>query len=287
VGKSTLLNSIIGEKISIVSRKPQTTRNRIRGVKNLPDAQIIFIDTPGIHRSKGRLNAFMIKEALATFGEVDCVLFMLEPFDKKNDVAKADDLFTIEELKKIKTPVVVVINKIDMVAKSKLLPLMESYAELMPKSEIVPVSALKGEGTPELLEVLCSKLPIGPALFPEDMITDQPERFIVSEIVREKVFKLTHDEIPYSVAVSIEEFSEERRAKGRGLVRIRAVINVERDSQKGIVIGKKGKMLKDIGQRARVDIENLLGVKVFLELFVRVEKDWSRSDRMMREFGYE
>ncbi|HHL40879.1 MAG TPA: GTPase Era [Deltaproteobacteria bacterium] len=280
VGKSTLLNAVIGEKITIVSAKAQTTRNRIRGVKHLPHAQIIFVDTPGIHRRSGTLNVFMVREALSAMTDVDGVIFMVDASAPVTD----DDAFILGRLKKAGPPVVLVPNKIDRVEKPALLPLIERYGALFPFREVVPVSALKGDGVEELVEVLVELLPEGPRYFPEDMTTDQPERFLAAEIVREKVFAFTHQEVPYSVAVVTESFSEDPE---RGLISIEAVINVERDSQKGIIIGRKGEMLKRIGTAARRELEGLLGAKVFLRLFVRVTKDWTRNVRALREFGYE
>lgn len=278
-GKSTLLNSILGEKISIVSAKPQTTRNVIRGVKNLEDAQIIFIDTPGIHKGKGLLNEFMVREAMASLHDVDGILFLTEA-DKP---ATEDDLYIIEGLKDLKCPVVLGINKVDKIDRRLVLPLIDEYSKRFQFKDIVPISALKGDGVGLIIDILKDILPEGPKYFPEDIITDQPERFIVSEIVREKVFQFTKDEIPYSVAVVVDKFEEK---KGGALISISATINVERDSQKGIIIGKAGAMLKRIGSAARHDIENLLGTKVFLELFVRVQENWTRSPGRLKDFGY-
>lgn len=278
-GKSTLLNSILGEKISIVSAKPQTTRNVIRGVKNLEDAQIIFIDTPGIHKGKGLLNEFMVREAMASLHDVDGILFLTEA-DKP---ATEDDLYIIEGLKDLKCPVVLGINKVDKIDRRLVLPLIDEYSKRFQFKDIVPISALKGDGVGLIIDILKDILPEGPKYFPEDIITDQPERFIVSEIVREKVFQFTKDEIPYSVAVVVDKFEEK---KGGALISISATVNVERDSQKGIIIGKAGAMLKRIGSAARHDIENLLGTKVFLELFVRVQENWTRSPGRLKDFGY-
>ncbi|MBI5598952.1 MAG: GTPase Era [Deltaproteobacteria bacterium] len=281
-GKSTLLNSIIGEKISIVSKKPQTTRNVIRGVKNLKDGdgQVVFIDTPGLHRARGLLNEFMVGAALRAIRDTDGIVYLVEATRDIGD----DERFIMENLRGLKCPVILAINKIDLVDKRSLLPLMERYSGLFPFKEIVPVSALKGDGAGLLVEVISRILPEGPRYFPEDIITDQPERFIASEIIREKVFILTKEEIPYSTAVVVEEFKEREE---KNLVYISAVINVERDSQKAIIIGKRGAMLKDIGASARADIEKLLGVRVYLELFVKVKKGWTGDSRAMKEFGYE
>jgi GTP-binding protein Era len=279
VGKSTLLNALLGEKVAIVSEKPQTTRNRIRGVKNLKDAQIVFVDTPGIHRARGLLNEYMVREAMATLKDVDGVLYMVEA---KRGIDRLEE-FIISSLKRLKAPVILVINKVDVVDKPAVLPLIEEYSRLFPFVEIVPISALKGDGVDVVLDILPGMLPEGPRYFPEDMVTDQPERFLVSEIIREKVFMFTKQEVPYSVAVFVEEFKEEGE---KNLVSIKAAINVERASQKGIIIGKRGKMIKTIGSSARADIERLLGVKVYLELFVRVQKEWTKDQRSLKEFGY-
>jgi GTP-binding protein Era len=279
VGKSTLLNALLGEKVAIVSEKPQTTRTRIRGVKNLKDTQIVFVDTPGIHRAKGLLNEYMVREAMATLKDVDGVLYMVEA---TRGIDRLEE-FIISSLKRLKAPVILVINKVDVVDKRAVLPLIEEYSRRFPFVEIVPVSALKGDGVDVVMDVLPGMLPEGPRYFPEDMVTDRPERFLVSEIIREKVFMFTKQEVPYSTAVFVEEFKEEGE---KNLVTIKAAINVERDSQKGIIIGKQGKMIKTIGSSARADIERLLGVKVYLELFVRVQKEWTKDQRSLKEFGY-
>ena len=280
VGKSTLLNSIMGEKIVITSDKPQTTRNRIKGIHNIPGAQIVFIDTPGIHRAKSMLNRYMVEEALASIREVDAILFLVEA-----DVsAGSQESLILELLSAVKTPVILVINKIDLAPKELLLKSIEQYARLYPFREIIPVSALSGDGVERVVASVYGYLPEGPRYFPDEILTDLPERFIVAEIIREKVFRLTRDEVPYSVAVEVESFKE--RPDG-SLISIAAVINVERDSQKGIVIGRKGDILKKIGMQARREIEQLLDAKVFLELFVRVRKEWSENRRMLKELGYE
>ncbi len=282
VGKSTLLNTVLGEKVSIVSAKPQTTRNIVRGVKNMEGAQVVFIDTPGIHAPRGALNAYMVREALRSLRDVDGVLYLVEAtrgIDRKEELVM-DSLRPL----KLTVPVILGINKVDTVTKPSVLPLIEEYSGRFDFKEVVPVSALTGDGLDILMDVLVGVLPEGPRYFPEDVVTDQPERFIVSEIVREKVFILTKQEVPYSTAVVVEEFTEDAK---ENLVSIRAVINVERDSQKGIIIGKGGAMIKGIGTAARKDIRRLLGVKVYLELFVRVKKEWTRSGRSLKEFGYE
>ena len=277
-GKSTLLNSVLGEKVVIVSEKPQTTRNKIRGIKNMENAQIIFLDTPGIHKAKGHLNEFMVKEAMSALEDMDIIIYLVEATGKIKD-----ELFIIESLKRVRCPVLLGINKIDMVRKDSILPLMDEYSSVYPFREIIPLSARKGEGMDELFRCIVELLPEGPKYFTEDILTDQTERFVVAEIVREKVFELTREEIPYSTAVIVERFKEN---PGKRIISISATINVERDSQKGIIIGKGGAMLKEIGTRARIDIERLLGTKVYLELFVRVRKDWTKDAKSLKEFGY-
>lgn len=279
-GKSTLLNFILGEKISIVSRKPQTTRNVIKGVKNLPEAQVVFIDTPGIHRPKGLLNEFMVKGALSAIKDVDCVIYLLDSTRGSGE----EEEFILENLKSVNCAVILAINKVDAVEKQKLLPVIERFSKEFSFKDIVPISALKGDGVDSLMNCVVEILPEGPKYFPEDELTDQPERFIVAEIIREKIFRLTQEEVPYSTAVMVEEFKER---EGKNLIYIRAMIAVERDSQKAIIIGKKGDMLKKIGSEARTDIESLLGAKVFLELFVKVEKEWTKKKGILKEFGYE
>lgn len=277
-GKSTLLNSILGEKVSIVSSKPQTTRNVIRGIKNFTECQIVFLDTPGIHKGRGLLNEFMVREALQSIRDVDAVIYLVEA-----GRISGDDRFIIEGLRKLDCPVILGINKIDTIDKREALPLIDTFSKLFPFKEIVPISALKGDGVDILLKIVSGLLPEGPKYFPDDILTDQPERFVVAEIVREKVFRFTHEEVPYSTAVAVERFEEK---KGGSLVSISATITVERDSQKAIVIGKKGEMLKKIGTAAREDIEKLLGARVFLELFVRVQEEWTKKPGALKEFGY-
>ena len=279
-GKSTLLNSIVGEKIVITSDKPQTTRNRIKGIHNIPGAQIVFIDTPGIHRATSMLNRYMVDEALAAIREVDAILFLVEA----DAPAGSQESLILELMAEVTTPVILIINKIDLVPKAALLEIIERYARLYPFREIIPVSALSGDGVERVVTSVYGYLPEGPLYFPDEILTDLPERFIVAEMIREKVFRLTRDEVPYSTAVEVESFKE--RQDGT-LIAIAAVINVERASQKGIIIGRKGDMLKKIGMQARREIEQLLDTKVYLELFVRVRKDWSGDPRMLKEFGYE
>lgn len=278
VGKSTLLNCILGEKVVITSDKPQTTRNRIQGIHNVPGGQIIFIDTPGIHKAKSRLNKFMVEEALSAIEGVDLILFLVEAAS-----APAKEAAFIDEvLRNTGIPVLLVINKIDLVPKAELLAKIAAYGEIFPFKEIIPLSAATGDGVPQLVSLVHGLLPEGPLYFPDDILTDVPERFVVAEIVREKIMRLTRDEVPYSVAVVVDSFKE----RENGVVAIQATINVERDSQKGIVIGRRGEMLKKIGSQARQEIERLLDAKVFLELFVRVSPEWSDNSRLLKEFGY-
>lgn len=280
VGKSTLLNQILGQKIAIISDKPQTTRNRIQGVYTEDRGQVIFIDTPGIHKPKHRLGDFMVKIAQTTLNEVDLILFLV---DAKEGRGRGDD-FIMERLKNIDTPVFLVINKIDEVHPDELLPFIDDYHKSFPFAEIIPVSALKGNNVTTLIDQIFNYLEEGPQYYPEDQVTDHPERFIMEELIREKVLHLTHEEVPHSIAVEIERI--EQTDKKRGTVFVGAVIIVERPSQKGIIIGKQGKMLKEIGTLARKDIEALLGSKVFLEIWVKVEKDWRNKPRYLKEFGY-
>ncbi len=280
VGKSTLLNNILGTKIAIISPKPQTTRNRILGVKNLPQAQLIFLDTPGIHRARSGLSKRMVSTALSALQEVELVLHLIEPEENKWEKEE----FVLKKLSSVKASVFLLINKIDTIAKENLLPLMKQSSSLGIYQEILPISALRGEGIDQLLDLIVRVLSPGPRYFPEDMVTDQMERFLAAEIIREKVFNLTEEEIPYSTAVIVEEFKER---EGKNLIAIRALINVERDSQKGIIIGNKGRMIREIGEKARLELERLLGVRIFLDLFVRVQKNWSRDSRALREFGYQ
>ncbi len=277
VGKSTLLNALLGEKIAIVTPRPQTTRNKIVGIKTLPDAQMIFLDTPGIHRPKHRLGERMVKTAVAAVQEVDVVLFVVEPRR-----ADGDDARIIEILRSVKSPVLLLINKIDTIRRQELLPVMDHFRRLYPFREIIPISALKGEGMEVLLRSIATYLPAGPRYFPDDMITDQAERFMVSEIVREKIMAHTEEELPYSVAVDVVGWEEGED----GLVRIACNIYVEREGQKAIIIGKHGSMLKSVGSAARIEIEKLLGARVFLSLWVKVRKKWRDDDRLLRELGY-
>lgn len=277
VGKSTLLNSILGEKIAIVTSKPQTTRNKIIGIKTLSDAQIIFIDTPGIHRPRHKLGETMVRTAMEALNEVDVILFMVEPYEPGRG-----DKDIIDLLKRVRSPVFLLINKIDIVKKSDLLPLIDHFNELYTFKEIIPVSAIKQDGISLLIERICGYLPQGPRYYPDDLITDQMERFMVSEIIREKAMEMTEEELPHSVGVEVAGWKE----REDGLVSISCNIYVEREGQKAIIIGKRGAMLKSIGSVARIDIENLLNTKVFLELWVKVKKNWRNDKQLLNELGY-
>lgn len=280
VGKSTLMNRCIGEKIAITSHKPQTTRNKITSILTESDFQCIFLDTPGIHKPKHKLGEYMVKSAENTFNDVDLVIMLVEPIAKITD----GDKFVIEKLEKVKTPVVLVINKIDTIDKPKILEIMNVYKEVYNFKEIVPLSALKGENTGELISVIKKYLPDGPKYFSDDMITDQPERQIVSEIIREKALYLLQEEIPHGIAIEITAM---RKRADKDIVDVQATIYCERESHKGMIIGKQGSMLKKINSNARKDIERLLGSKIFLEVWVKVKKDWRDSDFLLRNFGYD
>ncbi|NLL72584.1 MAG: GTPase Era [Clostridiales bacterium] len=289
VGKSTLMNHLIGQKIAITSNKPQTTRNKIQTVLTDERGQIIFIDTPGIHKAKNKLGEYMISVAERTLKEVDIVLWLVEP----STFIGAGERYIAEQLAKIKTPVILVINKIDTVKKGEILTFIEAYKDIVNFAEIVPVSALKGENTDELIKILYRYLPFGPMYFDEDTITDQPERQIVAELIREKALRLLSEEIPHGIAVSIEQMKERVNndtASGNkgdgGLIDIHATIICEKDSHKGMIIGKGGSMLKNIGSKARLEIENLLDCKVNLQLWVKVKKDWRDSDFLIKNYGY-
>ncbi|GAJ99109.1 MULTISPECIES: GTPase Era [Geomicrobium] len=277
-GKSTLLNQVIGQKIAIMSDKPQTTRNKIQAVYTTENEQLVFLDTPGVHKPKHKLGEFMVNQALDTLKEVDVVLFFIdvaEPFGKGEE-------FILESLKKIQTPVFLVMNKIDKVHPEQLLERIEEYRHHYDFKEIIPISALEGQNVPVLVENLVKYMPEGPQYYPDEQITDHPERFIIAELIREKVLYHTRDEIPHSVAVVIDQVKERPDRK----TYVQATIVVERNSQKGIVIGKRGAMLKQVGQEARKDIRKLLGTDVFLELWVKVQKDWRNKARFLNEQGY-
>jgi GTP-binding protein Era len=279
VGKSTLLNGIMGEKIAITTHKPQTTRNRITGIKNLENGQFIFLDTPGIHKATTPLGKYMVKAAVDTFGDMDLMLLLVETGRKVHD----DDIFIIKSLEGVKAPVILAINKIDITEKKLLLPLIDELSDLFPFREIIPISALKSDGLDVLIDRIWEILPEGPQYFPDDMITDVSERFLAAEIIREKITILTHQEIPYSTAVIVDSFKED---ESRNLIKIHATINVEKKSQKGILIGKHGSMLKEIGRQARMDMENFFATRIYLELFIRVSKGWTKDSKMLKEFGY-
>ena len=278
VGKSTFINHVIGQKIAIMSDKPQTTRNKIQGIYTTDESQIIFIDTPGIHKPQSKLGDFMVDSALSTLNEVDAVLFMVNATQKRG---KGDD-FIIKRLQNVKKPIYLVINKIDQVHPDDLLPIVDDYRQTLEFQEVYPISALKGNNVSELVNNLVTDLPEGPQFYPEDEITDHPERFIISELVREKVNQLTREEVPHSVAVVTERVKRQDEEK----IRVSASIIVERNSQKGIIIGKGGKMLKRIGTLARKDIETLLGDKVYLELWVKVQENWKDRKSDLQSLGY-
>lgn len=279
VGKSTLLNKFTGEKIAIMSDKPQTTRNQIRSIVTSDDYQIVFIDTPGIHKPKHKLGEYMVKSAHSTFSDVDVILYVVEC----NTYIGKGESYIINSLKECKQPVLLAINKIDTVKKEEILEVINVYKDLYNFKSIIPLSALNNKGVDILLNEITKLLPEGPKYFPEDMITDQPERQIASEIIREKVLHIIKDEIPHGVAVEVTSMKER---KGKGLIDIQATIYCEKDSHKGIIIGKNGEMLKKIGLLGRKDIERFLGSKVFLELWVKVKKDWRNSDNMLKNLGY-
>lgn len=278
VGKSTLMNHVIGQKIAIMSDKPQTTRNKIHGVYTSPEMQIVFLDTPGIHKRQSKLGDYMNTTALSTLDEVESILFLVDA----SEGFGGGDRFIIEQLKRINTPVILVMNKIDKIEPEVLLPMIESYNKLYSFAEIVPISAKLGNNVTTLLEQIGKFLPAGPQYYPEDQITDHPEQFVCAELVREKILMLTREEVPHSIAVTIEDM----KVQDNGVVHISAVIFVERDSQKGIIIGKQGALLKEVGKLARQDIERLLGSKIFLELWVKVKKDWRNQDRVLRDLGF-
>jgi len=280
VGKSTFLNRVIGQKIAIMSDKPQTTRNKVQGVLTTDDSQMIFIDTPGIHKPKHKLGDFMLKVSKNTLREVDVIMFMVNAEQK---LGKGDE-FILEMLEGNPTPVFLVINKIDQIHPDELMGIIESYKDRYDFAEIVPISALQGNNVENLLATLTKYLPEGPQYYPADQVTDHPERFIISELIREKVLHLTREEIPHSIAVVIDKIRRDEENEGK--IRVAATIIVERDSQKGIVIGKRGALLKEVGIRARKDIEMLLGSKVYLELWVKVQKDWRNKSTHLRDFGF-
>ncbi|MEN6440640.1 MAG: GTPase Era [Syntrophobacter sp.] len=280
VGKSTLLNQLLKQKISITAPKPQTTRNSIMGILTGPGYQMILVDTPGIHNARDEFNRSLVDTALASLNEADAVCFMIELGGAERQVNE----YIVENLRQVRTPAILAINKVDSLKnKEELLPLIKSYQDRLDFRAVVPISALTGDGVPQLLDEIHSLLPEGPQYFPDEYVTDQPERFFVAELVREKIFRMAHQEVPYAVAVLVEKFTE---IPERNRIEIDAVINVERDSQKAIIIGKGGQMLKEIGMQARKEIEAFLGCHVYLSLFVRVHKNWRKDPRALEEFGY-
>ncbi|WP_287449595.1 GTPase Era [Anaerovibrio sp.] len=280
VGKSTLINSLIGQKIAIMSDKPQTTRNRIMCVLTKPDAQLVFLDTPGIHKPIDKLGEYMVKAAEGTLQEVDAIIFVVDA----NEKFGPGEHYILERLKSTKKPVVLAINKVDLLEdKEALLPIITNYNGKYDFAATVPISALEENNLEGLLDEVKKYLPKGPQYYPEDMVTDQPERLIIAEMVREKVLHLTRDEVPHSIAVDVDEM----KIRDNGDNYVRVTIYVERDSQKGIIIGKKGAMLKEIGAQARQDVQMLLGGKVFLDLWVKVKKDWRNRDNILKGFGFE
>lgn len=279
VGKSTLMNYLIGEKISIISNKPQTTRNTIQTILTKENYQIVFLDTPGIHKPKHKLGEYMVKMANKTLNEVDVILFLVTP----DEAVGAGDKYIIDQLKAVNTPVILVINKADAFKNENIAKTIESYTKEFNFKEVIPISALTGKNVDELVRLIVENLPEGPQYFPSDMITDQPEKFIVSEIIREKILKNLNEEVPHGTAVEIISMKEEKTSK---LININATIYCEKDSHKAIIIGKGGLMLKKIGQSAREDIEALLGSKIYLELWVKVKKDWRDSPSTLRDLGY-
>lgn len=278
VGKSTLMNYIVGQKIAIMSNKPQTTRNKIQGVYTTDAMQIVFLDTPGIHKPQSKLGTYMKNIAEGTLSEVDVILFLIDVSERLG----GGDRYIIEQLKNVQTPVFLVMNKIDQVHPEELLPIIDEYKALYDFAQYVPVSALNGNNVNALLEQIGQYLPAGPQYYPEDQVTDHPEQFICAELIREKILHLTREEIPHSIAVYIENM----KVENNGVVHIDAVIIVERDSQKGIIIGKKGAMLKEIGMRAREDMERLLGSKIFLQMWVKVQKDWRNKQSVLNDLGF-
>lgn len=277
VGKSTLMNTLIGQKIAITSNKPQTTRNRIRTVYTSGQAQIVFLDTPGIHKAKNKLGSYMVHTAEQTLSDADVILFLVEP----SAYIGAGEQHILEQLKQTRTPVILVVNKIDTVKKDDLFAVIDAYRRQMDFAEIVPVSAFRNTNTDELLNCIIKYLPYGPAFFDEDTVTDQPERQIVAELIREQALRMLDEELPHGIAVMIESMKKQKR-----LTEIQATIVCERDSHKGMIIGKGGAMLKRIGTQARIGIEELLGCQVNLKLWVKVKKDWRDSDYLLKNFGY-
>ncbi len=279
VGKSTLMNRLLGQKVSIVSPRPQTTRTRIAGIKSLPGAQLIFLDTPGIHKSRGYFHRMIMKAAMNTLQEADLILWLVDAADPLSP----DDEHILEALRTLKSPILLAINKVDLVEKERLLPTIDRFRALLTFAEIVPISATRGDNVDVLESLLIQYLPEGQPLYPLDQLSDQPERFIIAELIREKIFHLVYQEVPYAVAVEVEQV---KRREGRELTDVEVTIYVEKDSQKGIIIGRGGAMLKKIGEQARPEIEMLLGTQVFLKLWVKVRPDWQKDDDALKRFGY-
>ena len=278
-GKSTLLNRILGEKISITSKKPQTTRNRILGIRHHPHSQMIFLDTPGIHKAKNLLNTRIVETAIATIADAEIVLLIVDAFAPDDE---SEQILT-ETLKPLNCPLVLALNKIDKVKKPVLLKMIDNWQQNQSFTATVPISAKYGTQVNELIEELQNQLPQGPPYFPKESLTDMPERFIAAEMIREKAFRLTGQEVPYAIAVTVDSFKEE---VNQNLIRIHATLHVERNSQKGILIGKNGSKLRQIGEAARKEIQHMVGCRVFLKLFVRVQKNWSKDTKALRKFGY-
>ena len=280
VGKSTLINSLTGQKLSIISDKPQTTRTTIKSILTTEESQIIFIDTPGMHKPKNKLGEIMVNAAVNTLNEVDVVLFLS---DVEQSEPGEGDLRIIRQLKSVNTPVLLLLNKIDLIEKKKLLPIIKSFSEMFNFHSVFPISAKTGDGLKELKTEIINMIPAGPKYFPDDMITDQPERVIAAEMIREKLINLLEDEIPHGIGVEVDRFSER---PGGGIMDVSAIIYCEKDSHKGIVIGKNGQLLKKVGEQARLDIERLFGIKTFLQLWVKVKKDWRNSELMLKNLGF-
>lgn len=280
VGKSTMINAFIQEKIAITSSKPQTTRNVIRGILTCDDCQIIFLDTPGMHQPKSKLGTYMMNSSLEHFSGVDVILYVISAPNEKNQKVEEDWFL---KLKKVNIPVFLIINKVDLVAKEQLLPIMQRYKEMMNFHSIIPISALKSDNVDAIIEEVRPFLKEGPQFFPSDSVTDQPERVIVGEMIREKMLKNLNDEVPHGVGVEVVSFKEDEEKK---LISLVATIYCERDTHKGIIIGKKGMMLKKIGMEARLEIERFLASKVFLELFVKVKPDWKNNKHILKTLGY-
>lgn len=279
VGKSTLMNHLIGQKVAIMSDKPQTTRNRIHGVLTTENSQVIFLDTPGIHKPHSQLGSYLVQTAKKTLQEVDLILFLVDAAEGIG----AGDRYIMRHLQGVKTPVFLVVNKIDLVHPDSLLPLIDQYRNQYDFAEVIPLSALKGNNTSTLIQLIQEKLLPGPQYYPADQVTDHPEQFLVAEIIREKVLELTREEIPHSVAVTIEEMKPREK---KNLMDIRATIYTERPSQKGVLIGKQGSLLKEVGRRARLELEGLLGYRLFLDLWVKVKKDWRNQHYFLDQLGY-